>query len=692
MEQGTLFNEIQTQESNVKDIGARLFLKFSKENSNTVSLYIRDTLIKTVDLSDRVAKRMLVVEVVEMGATKTRLAAALQISRQSIHNYTEAKKYFGLEGLIYNYTPSTSKSRRQQRQNNASSLLTGNKARQLEEIRKEQKQKLPVQAELTFGEKIEQIAPVDQPYAEEHGWEQTRYAGVFVHLITLITQHHWLRLVMGYFGNHYKIFMVFVLMSAHNIRSIEQLKNLRRREAGIILGIKNLPTRVMARHWLHKACRNRISIQLLTQFFRSQLKAGIVGIWLWYTDGHHLPYTGNRKVHAGYNTQRRMPEPARTNMVTSDSSGRIVDFEIQEGKGDLRGYIVQLAQKWREDLPHKPIMVFDREGYGAAFFYGLIDERIPFVTWEKHIDTQKLEAFDKERFKEEFEFNGKVYRIFEGEKTFTHTPENGLCQKFTLRQIYIWNVTSNRRTCALAGVEPEVLSTQDCTRAILNRWGASENTFKHLADRHPLHYQPGFAFVKSEKQEIANPEYKEKRGILARIKKQLNKLYKKFSRTKEVFNKDGSPRENSAHRRLKQEITSQEAEIDRLQQESKEIPERIDISNLEDYRCFQYISNESKNLFDFVTSSVWNSRKQLVEWLLPFYENKNEYIDLLYAITYCHGWIKSDKQAVTVRLEPLQQPSRRAAQKQLCRKLTGLNAITPTGKSLIMEVGPSPLQ
>jgi len=694
MKQGVLFTDTLVQESNEKGIGANLFLKFSERNSQKVSLYNRDTLIKNVDLSDKVAKRLLVVETVEMGAIKTRLAEALQISRQTIHNYTETNKHFGLEGLINNFSASTSKSRDKQRNNHANSIGTGNKARQLEAIRKEQKQQLPIQAELTFGENMEQIAHEDQPFSEKHEWEETRYAGVFTYFIPLITQNQWLRLVMGHFGKRYKIFMVFVLMAARNIRSIEQLKHIHRREAGIILGIKILPTRFKARKWLHEVCRKQISSQLNVQFFRLQLLTGLVGTCLWFTDGHHLPYTGKRKLHAGYNTQRRMPEPARTNLVTSDSSGRIVDFEIQEGKGDLRAYIVHLGKKWRDELSHTPVMVFDREGYGAPFFYSLVDEQIPFVTWEKNIDTKALKNKDDELFNQEFEFNGKTYRVFEGEKEFTYKPENNTDseKKFTLRRIYIWNVTSKRRTCALAYVSSKSLSTQDCARAILNRWGASENTFKHLADRHPLHYEPGFAFVKSEKQEIANPELKEKKSLLAKIKKQMNTLYKKFSKTKEVFNKDGKPREKSAHHTLKQKITGREAEIELLQQELKEVPERIDISKLEDYRCFDRISNESKNLFDFVTASIWNARKQMVEWLFTFYENKNEYIDLFYAITDCHGWIKSENHTVTVRLEPLQQPSRRSAQEQFCRKLTALNAITPTGKSIVMEVGPSPLK
>ena len=75
-----------------------------------------------------------------------------------------------------------------------------------------------------------------------------------------------------------------------------------------------------------------------------------------------------------------------------------------------------------------------------------------------------------------------------------------------------------------------------------------------------------------------------------------------------------------------------QAQSDHLRKKIKQIPAKIDISCLQDYRCFKRISNESKNLFDFVTSAVWNARKQMVEWILFFYENKNEYIDLFYAI------------------------------------------------------------
>ena len=690
MKQSVLFNDAEPQDESIKPIGYRLYLKFSDSRPAKVALYHNNTLVKIIELSDKVAKKLLVVEAVDMGAEKKALATALGITRQTVHNYVEIKKYFGLEGLIHNYSPSRSKSLREQRRRRASRRSTGNKARQVEQIHKQQREAASSQLELSLT--TVPVATEDQPFNEEHNWKATRYAGVFMYLIPLITENKWLKMVMGYCGDKYKVFMVFVLMAAYNIRSIEQLKNIRKREAGLVLGINRVPSKLRVRQWLHEVSEKKISTRLLKDFFRHQLRTGLVGLWLWFTDGHLLPYTGKEKVHAGYSTQRRMPVAGRTNLVTSDSSGRIVDFEIQEGKGDLRSYIVNLNKRWQDELVQIPVQVFDREGYGSGFFHNLIENQVCFVTWEKYIDTDKLDAFAPEMFTESFEFNAKMYRIFEGEKTFTHKLEDGSDEKFTLRRIYIWNVTSNRRTSALAGVPPDKLSTQDCAMAILSRWGASENTFKHLVDKHPLHYQPGFEMVDSEKQEITNPQYKQKQGLLARLKTQLNKSYKKFSKSKEVFNKDGSIRQNSAHRRLKRNMENQESEIAELKRQIKQTPEKIDITSLEDYRCFKRICNESKNLFDFVTSSVWNARKQMVEWLLPFYENKNEYVDLFYAITNCQGWIKSEKHKVTVRLEPLEQPSRRAAQEQLCRKLTGLGALTPAGKSLTVEVGNPPLK
>ena len=691
--QENLFPEMsQKKDDNTKLIGANLSLVFNRRNKNLVTLKNRDVIVKKADLSDKPAKKLLVLDAIALGATKSRLAEALNISRQTIHNYIESQKRFGTEGLLGGYNPNMGKNLAEHRRVTQHKRIQGTKAVILAEERKAKRienQKKQQEFDFDFGEKA---VPIDeQPFNILHDWKFTRFAGIFLYLIVLISNNQWLKLAMGYFGSAYKIFLVFLLMAARNIKSIEQLKNANLKEAGLILGLNKLPSKKGVWQWFYAACNMRYSISLCESFFKQQLRCGLVGVYQWFTDGHLLPYTGKQKVHSGFNTQRKMMMPGQTNMVTCDISGRIVDFQIQEGKGDLKTHIVELKKNWEEELTEIPFMVFDREGYGAPFFNTLIENKVPFVTWEKHVDSKKLKELDDDCFTESFEMNNKNYRIFEGEKTFT-LEQNGKTKTFALRKIYLWNQTSNRRTCGLAWDAGRSISTLQSAQAILSRWGASENTFKHLYDRHPFHYHPGFKTDNSEKQLIANPVIKSIEKEIKDVRKTLDKKHKKNSKAKEVFNKDGSRRENSLKTRLEVEISELEAEYTKLLDKKKQLPEKVDVSTLEDYKSFKKIDNEGKNLFDFVTASVWNARKEMTDWLLNHYPNEDEYVDLFYAITQCHGWIKSEADRVVVRLEPLQQPSRRKAQEQLCKKLNALNAYIPIGKILQIEVGQSSIK
>jgi hypothetical protein len=692
MHQKSLIPEIKTLDESVKLIGANLSLEFNKKDKNLVILKKSGVLIKKVDLSDKPAKKLLVVKAVELGATKYKLAEALKISRQTIHNYVESKKRFGTEGLLGGYNPDMGKNLEKHRKQTQKKRIQGNKAvilaeaRKSERIKNENKQ---LKLDFEFGPK--EIPKEEMPFNELHDWKETRFAGIFPYLIVLINKNQWVQLIINHFGTAYKIFFVFLLMFARNVRSIEQLKNVHLKEAGLILGFKKLPCVKGIWKWFYSASILRRSASLCKTFFRNQICCGLVNVFIWFTDGHLLPYTGKEKIHPGYYTQRKMMTPGQTNQVTFDITGRIVDFEIQEGKGDLKDQIVKLKQEWEEVLDETPIMVFDRECYGGEFFNILIDNQIPFVTWEKNIDSNKLNKIDDKKYSEKFEMNGKDYKVFEVEKEFIVEEDQGK-KTIKLRRINIWNQSSNRRTCCLAWDAGKKLSRVQCAEAILSRWGASENTFKHIKERHPYHYHPGFGTQKSENQLIQNPEIKRLEKEAREINKQINKKHKENSKAQEKLNKDGSRRENSKKARLEAEIKKLEESHKQLLEEKKVLPEKVDVSSLEDYRSFNKIDNEGKNLFDFVTASVWNARKELTDWLFCHYPNKKEYVDLFYAITECHGWVKSESDKVVVRLEPLQQASRRKAQEQLCKKLNALGAQLPTGKLLQIEVGRSPIK
>ena len=115
-------------------------------------------------------------------------------------------------------------------------------------------------------------------------------------------------------------------------------------------------------------------------------------MWSWFIDGHLLPYSRKEKVHHSYYTQRRIPYPGQTNLVSTDSSGKIAHFDIQEGLGDLKGHILELSQELQPEFGESPIMVFDRESYGNVFFHNLISNHCTFVCWEKNIDQTSLKA------------------------------------------------------------------------------------------------------------------------------------------------------------------------------------------------------------------------------------------------------------------------------------------------------------
>ncbi|MCP5120284.1 MAG: hypothetical protein GY953_56535, partial [bacterium] len=142
------------------------------------------------------------------------------------------------------------------------------------------------------------------PFAQNHEGCASRYAGLFILLFPLLTQWRWLDKIFSRFGRQWRIFMVFLLMSGLNIRSIEQLKHIRQDEAGRILGLGALPSLPTLWGWFHRAADKDCSESLMSDLFDDQIDRGLVGARLWFTDGHLPPYTGKERVHARFNTQR----------------------------------------------------------------------------------------------------------------------------------------------------------------------------------------------------------------------------------------------------------------------------------------------------------------------------------------------------------------------------------------------------
>ena len=113
-------------------------------------LYHHGHHIKRVNLADKAEMRLFAVEMMQKNISQTRLAEVLNVSRQTLHNYRESYREFGVNGLLHGYSPAQSKSEELQRRVHVDKRRPGSKSRELEALRRAKKEQTPAAVEDEF--------------------------------------------------------------------------------------------------------------------------------------------------------------------------------------------------------------------------------------------------------------------------------------------------------------------------------------------------------------------------------------------------------------------------------------------------------------------------------------------------------------------------------------------------------------
>lgn len=718
------------QSKNDKDIAIGNGYSVEWVAAKLVRVYRYGVPFKVVEIKAGIDRRRLVIELVlEGGIIKSRLAKALKISRQSIDTWIDTFKKSGFEGLVNSYKGNL----RTGRVENSGKLPIGNKARQLEEARRLKREEIQEQQliinfdsaksqseilvnsqrlsteqsseaqnsdEKQSGEDDKQFVVVENTeekdsskisepqianlFEDSYDFRENRYAGSFVYWA--IFQH-----VFNLMGlcdtilRHYSIVIyLFAMMLINDIASIEQLKTVFRREFGNLIGIKQLLSKPNIWELIHNLCHLGRSRQLIEDFFHFQAKRSLVALYWLYIDGHFVPYYGKERIHSGFYTQRDQMMPGQTEMYVHDCQGQIVYFEIQEGKGDLKEMMRRMSEKWSAyigDTP--PLIIADREAWGVENFLQMRGYR--FVTWEKFSKAEELSSITDDKFGAEFQVNSKMYQVFEDKKTYRDDTGN----RIELRRIIIWNKKTNKRVACVCQDEQEDAIT--IATAMLGRWGSSENSFKHMGSRFNMHYNPVVdTSTESESQDIVNPKFKQIKKEISRLRKLLAKCERQLARLPITQKKDGSLRKSNKREKLQKELKELKNKIAGKQGELANCPERVDINEVKPDASFKVLSTEGKNLWNLTEALVWNSRKKLVQLFRNYLPNERDLIPVLDAITKSRGWIRSTKEVIEIRLEPLETKRFEAAQIQLCRYFNEKEIRLANGKRLLYDVGSDP--
>ena len=561
-------------------------------DEHIVHLYKNGCFVKEQVLNPSIEKRIFVVDLIDRhGVTKSKLALALKISRQSIDNWLNIYRKHGISGLINNTKDSWKKNPKR---------FTGNSARDLEKERLDAKQELEKkELKINFEKELEveekHCGPAKELYSEEFDYQENRYGGSMLYLAVMIKKHNYLNQLSSLIGNYLWIPLMFVMMHVNKILSVEQFKIAYKKEFGQVVGLKKLVSLVNVRTNIWELVALKQASKAMLVFFKTQIINGIVSIWRIFLDGHFVPYSGKEKTHKA-----------------------------------------QLAK------------------------------------------------LDADKFTGNLDLNDKSYVFFETKKTYRNIKGDSI----ELRRVVTRN-TKTGETFAIV-TNDKIETTKTIVDSMLNRWGNSENGFKHLGDRTNMHYNPAWD-VNNEScyQEIANPEYIALKKKLKGKKAELASIQKELGQKEPKPKKDGTPRKTTVREEKIRQRDLLGVDIKQINMEISECPERIETKD-KGLKPFKKIDDEAKKWWNSAEMIFWNTRKNLSKLLYNYLPDNRDLLPVLDAITGSRGWVKSTKEMLAVRLEPLETPRFRDAQIQLCRHINNQNIKLPNGKLLQYDVGKNP--
>lgn len=662
-----LFN---TEDNSHKQLVGNKLHVWIKEHK--IEIFKNQEFTEVKPISTDFEKRLAVVELINnYGAMKKRLAEVFSISRQTIDNWLDSYKKYGAQGLINNTKESWKKNPKR---------FTGNKAREHEDERLSEAQRIEseeITIDFNCTDPTQDIIKTDL-YTDTYKFEDNRYAGSMLVIGMIEYLYRFSSMTANIYEGQSHILYLFLAMHINQIASIEQLKVINKREFGRVTGLKKLAS--MPNLWadVHQLIDKGISGALHEKVFSHQAVKGLVGLQELFLDGHFIPYYGKEKTHKGFFTQRDLMIKGQTQMFVHDNSGRVVYFETQEGKGD----IVKMLKKTSEHISQLndgqiPLISIDREVWGVENFIYLSNERV--VTWEKFCEQGELQKIDISLFSKEIEKNGRFWQLYEDTKQYSDAKKN----KVTLRRIIMHNKKTQKRLCVVTTDKLE--DKEVIAETMLSRWGSNENSFKYMGVRTNMHYNPVIEIAKeSQYQEIVNPQYKQVHNQLTSLKNKLAKTEKELGRKPVTENKDGSLRQNQHREQLQETCLAINQKIQTVKAELNEIPKRIDVGEINDEK-FKEIDNEGINLWTVCEAVFWNSRKELIEKFSQFLPNNRDTIPVLETLIKAPGRIQSTANMILVKLETVETPRFKSAQRQLLRYMNNLGCRI-NGKLLQFDV------
>lgn len=444
--------------------------------------------------------------------------------------------------------------------------------------------------------------------------------------------------------------------------SIESHKLVNRQDLGLLLGKLSSPDKATIRRCLDQMAQEKPSGHLIDYFANQFLKQGLIDPEVFYIDGHFLPYYGLGIILKGYFTTRRTTEKGNIIYMISDLSGRAL-FSITEGcEIDFRPIIQRAAEKLIDYGIERPLLVFDRGGYGVHFFSQL-EKKADFITWAKYLDSAQLQDIEYTccvRFNEKRYLVGEKTKVIKEALSTAEKEGRTECAQIEVRVVVFKEIDKGKPIAIYTSNTKKPAG--DIAFFMLNRWGDSENLFKELMAKFNFDYHPGYDIKELEQQPMVdNPEVKIIKTTMGNIKEKLGKLYYK----KEQL----TQRQKKKRTRIQEEIAQLQEDLDNFSQKLTQIPDKISIIDLLKGKKMSLCDLEKKRIYDLVQMLAYNSREWLVEIFRPCYPDPRDVKQVLDMVTKRPGYVKLYGKTLIVLLDWIQNRKHSQAAVRFCHRI-----------------------
>ena len=471
--------------------------------------------------------------------------------------------------------------------------------------------------------------------------------------------------------------LTILLLAFLRCRSVEDYKSLEKRRLGLFWeGSRGMDLRTLRRK-LSLLSFEKKALSLLTRLARRYQEIGLVQCGVLYFDGHFIPYYGERNLHKGFFTHRRLAVAGQNQFFLNDTNGRPIFFWLKSADKTLLKVIPDICPQIKELTGQERFtIVFDRGGFSSKLFSTLDkSEKITFITYlrghKERVDPSAFSRYTIEyrRRKEQAELAELGYIGMRPQRYRLVVRKKGEKQTFILTNDF-------ERTIARIAT------------LMFNRW-SQENFIKYMVREY--HLDSLLSYLAEESSEVimvTNPARKQNRCMKKQLEQELQQIERFLAERFTVSRKRAqSKRMAQKIHKAQQRVSEIRESIKRLNIQHRQMPKKIPASELGDNRAREILCQEKKMLVDSLKLLAYNAEEWLLDILAKKYNDSRDFRRVLLLIMKQPGTIQRIDDRIVVRLHSLHNPRYQRAAEYLCEEINQMKISAPSGKgTMFFEV------